>query len=99
MEFFPPTNEEQFEYIKREIEASDYYVLIIAGRYGSLAPGQNISFTEKEYDFALEKNIPILAFPIEDPKKVRIEDTDENPDKARLLEAFRQKACSNRIVT
>jgi uncharacterized protein DUF4062 len=30
-------SEEQFEFIKREIESSDYYIVIVARRYGSLA--------------------------------------------------------------
>jgi Domain of unknown function (DUF4062) len=46
MESFPAFDEEQLEYIKRIIDDSDYYVLIIAGRYGSLTEG-GISFTEK----------------------------------------------------
>jgi len=99
MEFFPPTNEQQFEYIKKEIEASDYYILIIAGRYGSLAPDEKVSFTEKEFDFAKKLEIPILVFPIDDPTNVSVKDTDQDLEKHELLILFRQKACSARIVS
>lgn len=44
MEFFPSTDEEQFSYIKRVIDDSDYYVLIVGGRYGSLSE-EGISYT------------------------------------------------------
>ena len=54
MELFPAADEEQFEYIKKLIDESDYYVVIIAGRYGSLAD-DGLSYTEKEYDYAIEK--------------------------------------------
>ena len=54
MELFPAADEEQFEYIKKLIDESDYYVVIIAGRYGSLAD-DGFSYTEKEYDYAVTK--------------------------------------------
>lgn len=46
MKSFPAFDEEQLEYIKRIIDDSDYYVLVIAGRYGSLTE-DGLSFTEK----------------------------------------------------
>jgi Domain of unknown function (DUF4062) len=48
MEFFPATDEQQLEYIQRVIDRSDYYVVIVAARYGSLADDGK-SYTEKEY--------------------------------------------------
>src|ERR1043166_8760636 len=38
MELFPASDDAQWELIKRVIEESDYYVVIVAGRYGSLGP-------------------------------------------------------------
>src|SRR5690242_19554786 len=61
MEMFPSANDAQWEFIKREIESSDYFVTIVAGRYGSLAP-DGISFTEKEYDYAIERGKPVMSF-------------------------------------
>ena len=49
METFPAFDEQQLEYIKRVIDDSDYYILIIGGRYGSVTD-DGLSFTEKEYD-------------------------------------------------
>ena len=53
MEMFPAADSEQFEYIKTILNESDYYVLVVAGRYGSIA--------EKEFNYAVEQGIPILA--------------------------------------
>ena len=49
MELFPSADDDTWEYIKRQIANSDYYVAIIAGRYGSVA-SDGMSWTEKEYD-------------------------------------------------
>ena len=62
MELFYASNDEQFSYIKKVIDNCDYYVLIIGGRYGSINSSTGFSFTEQEYDYAIEKNIPVLAF-------------------------------------
>jgi hypothetical protein len=43
------------------IESADYYVVIIADRYGSLAD-DGLSFTEKEYDYARSIGKPSLIF-------------------------------------
>src|ERR1700742_4850314 len=61
MELFPASDDAQWELIKRVIEECDYYVIIVAGRYGSLTSG-GLSYTEKEYDYAIEKGIPVLGF-------------------------------------
>jgi Domain of unknown function (DUF4062) len=60
MELFPATSLEQFEFIKKVIDRCDYYVVITGARYGSLDGDK--SFTEKEYEYALSRNIPVLAF-------------------------------------
>jgi hypothetical protein len=71
MEGFPAIDMAQFEYIKKVIDQCDYYVLIIGDRYGSLAP-DGISFTEKEYHYAIKTGKVVLAFvkdePATDPK-------------------------------
>jgi Domain of unknown function (DUF4062) len=61
MEFFPASDDTQWELIKRIIEESDYYIIIVAGRYGSLGP-EGTSYTEMEYDYAVQKGIPVLGF-------------------------------------
>lgn len=61
MEMFSAADEEQWNIIKRQIEQSDYYVVIVANRYGSVTE-EGISYTEKEYDFAVSSGIPTLGF-------------------------------------
>src|SRR5690349_13368931 len=63
MEMFSAADEEQWQVIARTIDDSDYYVVIVAHRYGSL--DGNISFTEKEYDYAVSQGVPAMGFVIE----------------------------------
>ncbi|MEB8015699.1 DUF4062 domain-containing protein [Raoultella ornithinolytica] len=65
MEMFSAEDEDQWEIIRRTIEVSDYYILVLGLRYGSKT-SDGISFTHKEYNYALEKKIPILAFLMND---------------------------------
>lgn len=60
MEFFPATNKKNWEWIKKSIDESDYFIVIIGTKYGTIENG--ISYTEKEYKYALEKRKPILGF-------------------------------------
>ena len=53
----------QWKIIARQISESDYYVAIIAHRYGSV--NNEISYTRKEYEFALSVGTPVLGFVIE----------------------------------
>lgn len=69
MEMFHADNEEQWTQIKNTIDMSDYYVLIV-GRYcGTLIESEGISYTEKEYNYAISKGIPVLSFVISDDAK------------------------------
>lgn len=97
MEMFPAADIEQFEYIKSIIDQSDYYILVIAGRYGSLA-NDGKSYTEKEYEYAKEKGIPILVFVKEDIDNVSISKTDNNPELRKLLLDFRKRVMENRLA-
>lgn len=95
MEMFSASNNEQFKYIKKIIDTCDYYVLIVGARYGTINPTTGVSFTEQEYDYAVSKNIPVLAFLHTNPYDLPLEKRDD--DKKELLEAFRSKVSKNRL--
>lgn len=92
---FAASNDEQFKYIKKIIDACDYYVLIVGARYGSINPSTGKSFTEQEYDYAVEKGIPVLAFIHDDPYNLPVEKRDD--ENRELLERFRSKASDGRL--
>ncbi len=97
MELFPAIDEEQFEFIKKIIDDSDYYLLIIGGRYGTLT-SEGVSYTEKEYHYALEKGIKIIALLHENPDTLPL-NKSENDEKARTkLEVFRETVSQGRLI-
>lgn len=61
MEIFPASSQKQMDFIERVIDRCDYYILIVAGRYGSVSE-DGLSYTEKEFQYAKSKGIPVLAF-------------------------------------
>lgn len=61
MELFTAGNESQWEVIKRWIEESDMYMLILGGRYGSIEPKSNKSYTQLEYEYALSIDKPLFT--------------------------------------
>lgn len=54
MELFKSADESQKETIKRWIDESDVYILILGGRYGSIDEETGKSYTHWEYDYAGE---------------------------------------------
>lgn len=90
MEMFHADNEEQWVQIKKTIDMSDYYILIM-GRYcGTLIENENISYTEKEYNYALSKKIPILSFIISDAAKKEAFG-EETAKQGKALQKFKNK--------
>ena len=96
MELFPAMDEDIFKYIKRIIDESDYYLLIIGGRYGSVDKG-GVSWTEREYDYAVSKGIPVLVFDHEDFTKLPTNKTDQGRKRIKLA-AFKKKASTGRLI-
>ena len=97
MELFPAADQQQLEYIQRIINRSDYYVVLVGARYGSLAEN-GLSYTENEFDYARSKGIPALAFLPADPTKIAVGKTEGDIVKREKLEAFKVKLKTGRIV-
>lgn len=66
MELFTGENVEQWNIIKHWIDESDVFVLLLGGRYGTLASDENISYIEKEYNYAQIQGIPTYIFVLSD---------------------------------
>jgi hypothetical protein len=66
MELFAAGDESQLETIKRWIDNSDIFMLILGSRYGSIEPKSKKSYIEVEYDYAVNTNKPFFAVVISD---------------------------------
>ena len=100
MEMFSAADEDQWEIIKETIDSSDYYVLIIGKRYGSIidhGPEKGISYTEKEYRYAKSIDLPILAY-IKNDTAITADNVDDDPEKIKKLQVFKDDITKGREV-
>jgi len=96
MEMFSAADAEQWEIIRETINVSDYYVLIVGHRYGS-ETSEGISYTEKEYDYAKDNDIPIYAFIRQRNVATTPEERDSDPVKIEKLNKFIEKATESKM--
>ncbi|MDY6301302.1 MAG: DUF4062 domain-containing protein [Bacteroidales bacterium] len=98
MEYFPAGDASQFEYIKQLIDKADYYLVVIAGKYGSINKDTGISYTEMEFNYAVEKKVPIAVFQYNDILKLPGEKLELDTQKRELLYKFRESSKENRVI-
>ena len=67
MELFTSGDESQMEVIKQWIQESDVFLLILGGKYGSVEPTSNKSYTQLEYEYAVSLGKPLFACVITEP--------------------------------
>lgn len=90
MEMFQASDDSQWELIKSVISSCDYYIVIIAGRYGSVHPITQKSYTQMEYEYASEIEIPIIAFLYEDIDNLPNNKIEKNKKNQKKLQQFRE---------
>lgn len=99
MELFTAGDKSQMETIKRWIGESDVYMLILGGRYGSIEPTTSLSYTELEYEYAVEKEKPLFAVVITEEaldKKIKANGIEHiEREQPASLKNFRTKVLSN----
>ena len=91
MELFPAANDDQWTLIKRVIDDCDYYLVIIGGRYGSTSKSGK-SYTQMEYEYAISKGKPVIAFLHKDPSAIPSGKTDKDEQGKKKLDEFREIA-------
>lgn len=101
MELFSAGDESQMTIIERWIDESDVYMLILGGRYGSIEPKSGKSYTQLEYEYALEKNKPLFAVILSEKaidEKVKIDGKSvlENENN-HLLKNFKELVTSKMV--
>jgi hypothetical protein len=97
MELFPAVDEQQLQFIKSVIDDCDYYLLIIGGRYGSTTP-EGVSYTEKEYDYAVSRGLKVIALIHSNPDEIPLGKSEKDPLLREKLEQFRKKVSMGRLV-
>ncbi len=90
MEMFSAADEEQWSTIKRQIDQSDYYIVLVAHCYGT-CDQSGLSYTEKEYDYAVSAGIPTLGFVLDEGATWPKEKSDADKAAIKRLKAFKEK--------
>jgi hypothetical protein len=88
--------------IKKWINESDIYFLLLGGKYGSIYCEEDISFTEWEYRYAKSINKPVCAIVLKDSMlyaKAAIDGGESifEYDNKEKYEHFKKYVCSNGI--
>lgn len=91
MEYFNASDDSQWEVIKSLIRECDYYVLIVAGRYGSIEEESGKSYTQKEFEYAVEQGVPVISFVHKHPDSLPAAKYEQESLKREKLEKF--KSC------
>lgn len=101
MELFAAGDESQMNVIKRWIDESDVFLLILGARYGSIEPNSGKSYIHLEYEYAVASSKPLFTVVIEEAcieDRVRLHGTKvfetDNPQKLR---AFKQLVLSKMV--
>ena len=98
MEQFHAAPTSQWNIITKMIDEGDFYLLVIGGRYGSIDEETGISYTEKEYNYAKTKGMPVLVLIKESSAITESEkDTgDDKYEKMKRLDEFRERVKNDR---
>ena len=94
MELFAAGDKSQMEVIKRWIDESDVFLLILGGRYGSIEPTSGKSYIQLEYEYAQERRKPFFAVVVDEDylKKEKVKEHGADvleTDNPQQLKAFR----------
>lgn len=90
MEFFPSQDRDKWEVITDAMDESQIYVLIIGSKYGSIDKESGISYTEKEFNYAVQHDKYVIAFIKKDYQKTEEYKSQKKCDKDKL-DAFIKK--------
>lgn len=66
MELFSAGDQSQLNVIKRWINDSDLFMLILGGRYGSIEPQTGNSYIQVEYEYAVDNSVPVFTLVLTD---------------------------------
>lgn len=98
MEEFDPARSTPLEVCKKKVQDCHVFVVLIAHRYGSRPPGQQLSYTELEYRWAaMQGAMPLLAFVVDPDIPWPPREVDGGAD-AEALDAFIKRVRSRHVT-
>jgi tetratricopeptide (TPR) repeat protein len=96
METFGARDREADEFCRKKVAECDLFVGVLGHLYGTCPPGKDKSYTEREYDAAVEAKLPRLMFIA--PQDFNVPANLIEPDAQRKKQAdFRSRASAERM--
>jgi hypothetical protein len=89
MELFPAADDDSLTLIKSVIDDSDYYLIILGGRYGTLDKSTGKSYTHLEYEYALSTGKPTIALLHSSPGGLPADRTEGSDEGRKRFNDFR----------
>lgn len=97
MEHLPVRDANAITVDREMVDKADIYIGIFGVRYGEMPPGHDISFTELEFNRAIERGIPILVFVMHEDHPVKPRDVEASEEAQRKLTELKKRASAGRI--
>jgi hypothetical protein len=97
MLFWPAEESPPLDVSIRRVRSCDLLILLLAHRYGKPPEGHDVSITELEFDEAVARQIPVLAFSVEPTYPWPPNYVETDPAARARLEAFTEKV-SKRVT-
>src|SRR5450755_1835344 len=88
MRYFAAGDGKPADYCRQRVAGCEICVALVGFRYGSIVPGEEISYTELEFEAASAAGVPRLVFLLEEPTGQPGGSADADRD---LAEGFRQR--------
>jgi hypothetical protein len=89
MEFFGARSNQPIETCLEEVRQSDILVVVVGHRYGTFVPGQNVSYSEAEYQEGHRLGKPCLVYIRSDDVPVLPKHIERDPKGIQALEKFK----------
>ncbi len=99
MELFTAGDKSQMDVIRRWIDESDVFMLILGARYGSIEPSTGKSYVELEFEYALEVGKPFFSVVMsDDGREAKVKERGTSVIETTNQDAyrrFRERVLSN----
>jgi nucleotide-binding universal stress UspA family protein len=89
MEFFGARTNQAIETCLEEVRRSDFLVVVVGHKYGSIVPNRDLSFSEAEYVEGHRLSKPCLVYIRSDEVPVLPKFVERDPDNLRRLERWK----------
>jgi GAF domain-containing protein len=98
MEFFGARPNRPIATVLEEVRRSDILIVIVGSLYGSVIPGEDLSFTQAEYEEGFRLGKPCLVYLRDESVPIEPRFVERRPKYVRVLEQFKNTLKSQHVT-